>query len=160
MAQNKTDILHKRHEEEVMKLMVEDLADIQKEKIGKCNSIEELLLKINQLYFIEEHKEEDNSRERSVQDPGKFEGKSLEHSNYNSFEETCLSSIEFNETHCCSISDRNLDDTKIEITTILGKVELDSEITNDTVESLKGNVMNILKKQEIFKHITWLYNTN
>ena len=47
-----------------MKLIVEDLTDLQKEKIGKCNSIEELSLKMYQLYFIEEHKEEDNSIQR------------------------------------------------------------------------------------------------
>ena len=129
-----------------MKFMVEYLTGLQKEKIGKCNSIEELSLKIYQIYFIKEHKEEDNSKERSVNDPGKFEDKFLEHSNYNSFEETCLSGIECNETHCCSISDRGLVDTKIEITTILGKVELDNEITNNTVESLKRNVMNVLEE--------------
>ena len=75
-----------------MELMLEYLTDIQKEKIGKCNSIGELSLKIDQIQFIEEHKE-DNSIERSVQEPSKFEGKFPEHSDYYSFEETCLSGI-------------------------------------------------------------------
>ena len=42
-----------------MKLMVEDLTNLQKEKIGKYNSIEELSFKINQLNLDEEQKEED-----------------------------------------------------------------------------------------------------
>ena len=38
----------KEQEAEVMKLVVEDMIDLQKEKVGKCNSIEELSFKINQ----------------------------------------------------------------------------------------------------------------
>ena len=34
--------------------MLEDLIDLQKEKIGKCNSIEELSYKINKLNLDEE----------------------------------------------------------------------------------------------------------
>ena len=39
-------------------------------------------------------KVEDNPIKRSIQDPGKYEGKSLEHSVYNDFKEICLSGIE------------------------------------------------------------------
>ena len=49
-----------------MKLMVEDLTDLQREKIGKCNSIGEFSLKMVQLYFIEEHKEEERELHRKV----------------------------------------------------------------------------------------------
>ena len=52
-----------------MKLMVEDLIDMQKKKIGKCNSIEEFSLKIDHLYSIEEQEAKDNSVKRLVQDP-------------------------------------------------------------------------------------------
>ena len=48
--------------------MLEDLTNLQKEKIGKCNSTEELSFKINQL------NEEQEAEDRSVQDPGKYEG--------------------------------------------------------------------------------------
>ena len=51
---------------------------------------------------------------RSVQDPGKYEGKSPEHSVCNSFKEICLSSIEdkshFEFTECnTSDGDEKLD---------------------------------------------------
>ena len=77
-----------------MKLVVEDLTDLQKEKIGKCNSIEELSFKINQLNLDKEQKAEDNPIKRSVQYLGKYEGKSLEYSVCNVFKEICLSGIE------------------------------------------------------------------
>ena len=57
-----------------MKLMVEDMADLQNEKIGKYNSIENLQFKTNQL------NEEQEAEDRSVQDPGKYEGTSRAHS--------------------------------------------------------------------------------
>ena len=68
-----------------MKLMFEDLIDLQKEKIRKYNSIEELSFKINQLNLDEEQKEEDSPINRLVQDLGKYEGKSPEHSVCNAF---------------------------------------------------------------------------
>ena len=37
--------------------MLEDITDLQKEKIGKCNSDGELLFKINQLNSDEEQEE-------------------------------------------------------------------------------------------------------
>ena len=52
--------------------MLEDLIDLQKEKIGNSNSVEELLPKINQLYSLEEQKEKYSSIKRSVQDLGKL----------------------------------------------------------------------------------------
>ena len=111
-----------------MKVMVEDMTDLQKEKIGKCNSIEELSFKINQLKIDEEQKAKDNPIKRSVQDPGKYEGKSPEHSVHNAFKEICLSGVEDNShfefkecntSYCdensCSLNcDRNLADTMIE----------------------------------------------
>ena len=59
-----------------MELMLEYLTDIQKEKIGKCNLVEELLFKINQLSLDEGQEAEDNPIKRSVQDLGRYEGKS------------------------------------------------------------------------------------
>jgi len=126
----------KEHEEEVMKLMTADLTDLQKKKIGKCNSIEELSLKLDQVYSIEEQKAEGNSIERSVQDPGKYEGKSIEHPICNVFEEICLSSIEdkcyskfidcntskCDESHCFLINDGN-ECLNIDISNALQKVE-------------------------------------
>ena len=46
--------------------MVEYITYIQKEKIGKYNSIEELLFKLNQLNLDEEQKAEDNSIKKSL----------------------------------------------------------------------------------------------
>ena len=60
----------KEHEEEVMKLMVDDMKYLQKEKIRKYNSIEELSFKTNKL------NEEQEAKDRSVQDLGKYEGTS------------------------------------------------------------------------------------
>ena len=145
---------NKEEEVEVMELMLEYLTDLQKEKIGKYNSIEELLFKINQLNLDEKQEAEDIPMKRSVQDPGKFEGKSHEHSVCNAFKEICLLGIgdksysefiECDENHY-SISDSSLADTKVEIVAILDKVELENEITNDTVESIRRNVMNILEE--------------
>ena len=76
-----------------MKCMVEDLTDLRKEKIGKCNSIEELPFKINQLNLDEEQNAEENPIKRSIQDPGKYEGNSPKHV-CNDFKEICLSGIE------------------------------------------------------------------
>ena len=45
-----------------MELMLDYLTDIQKEKIGKCNSAEELSFKINQLN--EQQEAEDSTRSR------------------------------------------------------------------------------------------------
>ena len=84
----------KEQEEEVMKLMVEDLTGLKKKKIRKCNSIEELSFKINQLNLDEEQKAEDSPIKRSVQDLGKYEGKSPEHFVCNAFKEICLLGIE------------------------------------------------------------------
>ena len=76
-----------------MELMLEYLIDIQKEKMGKCNSFEELSFKINQLNLDKEQEAEDNPIKRSVQDLGRYEGKSLKHFVCNAFKEICLSSI-------------------------------------------------------------------
>ena len=111
-----------------MELMLEDLTDLQKEKIGKCNSAEELSFKINQL------NEEQEAKDESLQDPGKYEGMFLEHSVCNSFKDICLSSIEnksyseliecntsdYDENPCSLISDRNLDN---EITNVSAEVK-------------------------------------
>ena len=70
---------NKEEEAEAMELVLEYLIDIQKEKIGKCNSTEELSSKINHL------NEEQEAEDRSVQDPGKYEGMFPEHSVCNSF---------------------------------------------------------------------------
>ena len=59
-----------------MDLIIEDIIDLQKEKIGKYNSIEELLFKINQINLVEEQKAEDNPIKRSVQYLSRYEGKS------------------------------------------------------------------------------------
>ena len=67
--------------------MVEDLIDLQKEKIGKYNSIEELSFKINQINLDDEQKVEHSPIKRSVQDPGKYEGKSPKHSVCNAIKE-------------------------------------------------------------------------
>ena len=64
-----------------MKLMVEDMTDLQKEKIRKYNTIGELQFKINHL------NEEQQAEDRSVQDPGKYEGTSPKHSVSNDFKE-------------------------------------------------------------------------
>ena len=128
---------NKEQEIEVMELMFEDITDLQKEKIGKCNSDGELLFKINQLNSDEEQEAEDIPSKRSVQDLGKYEGKSPEHSICNGFKEICLSGIEYkshfefiecNTSDCDEntyslISDRNLTDTM-----------LDNEITNVSQE--------------------------
>ena len=71
-----------------MKLMVEDLKDIQKDKIGKYNTIEELQFKINQL------NEEQEVENMAVQEPCKYEGTSPERFVCNGFKEICLSHIE------------------------------------------------------------------
>ena len=78
-----------------MELILEYLTDLQKEKIGKCNSVEEFSFKIHQLNSDEEQEVEDNPIKRSVQDPSKYEGKSSEHSVCNGFKEICLSGIEY-----------------------------------------------------------------
>ena len=59
-----------------MELMLKYIIDIQKEKIGKCNSVEELLFKINHLNLDEEKQAEDNPIKSSVQGLGEYEGKS------------------------------------------------------------------------------------
>ena len=119
--------------------MLEYLTNLQKEKIGKCNSVEELSFKINQLNLDEEQKAEDIPIKSSVQDPSKYEGKSPEHSICNAFKEICLSGIEdkshFEFIECntleCDenprslISDRNLADTMV-----LEEIQIDNEITN------------------------------
>ena len=84
---------NKEQEAKVMELMLEELRDLQKEKIGKCNSIEELSFKINQLNLDEEQEVEGIPMKRLLQDPGKYEGKSPEHSICNAFKEICLSGI-------------------------------------------------------------------
>ena len=105
-----------------MELMLEYLTDLQKEKIGKCNSAEELSFKINQL------NEEQEANDGPVRDPGKYEGMLLEHSVCNSFEDICLSGIEnksyseliecntldYDEKPCSPISNRNLVDIMID----------------------------------------------
>ena len=50
--------------------MVEYMTDLQKEKIGKYNSIKELSFKLNQL------NEEQEAKDRLVRDPCKYEGMS------------------------------------------------------------------------------------
>ena len=50
-----------------MELKIEHITDIQKEKIGKWNSVEELSFKINQLKLDEEQEAEDSPIKRSVQ---------------------------------------------------------------------------------------------
>ena len=126
-----------------MELMLEELRDLQKEKIGKCNSIEELLFKINQLNLDEEQEAKDIPMKRSVQDLGKNEGKSPEHSICNAFKEICLSGIEdksqFEFIECntwdCDenpfslISDKNLADTMV-----LEEIQIDNEFTNVSQE--------------------------
>ena len=77
-----------------MELILLDLTDLQNEKIGKHNSIEELLFKIHHLNSDEEQEAEDIPIKRSVQDPSEYEGKSPEHSVCNAFKEICLSGIE------------------------------------------------------------------
>ena len=67
-----------------MKIMVEYIKDIQKDKIGKYNTIEELQFKRNHL------NEEQQAEDRLVQDPGKYEGTSPKHSLCNSFKEIFL----------------------------------------------------------------------
>ena len=122
-----------------MELMLEYLKDIQKEKIGKCNSVEEFLFKINQLNLDEEYEAEDNPIKRLVQDPGRYEGKSPEHSICNAFKEISLSGIEnkiyfefiecntsyYDENPCSLKYDRSLADSMIynEITNVLQKVK-------------------------------------
>ena len=117
----------KEQEEEVMKRMVEDLTYLQKDKIGKWNSIEELSFKIHKLKSDEEQEEKYIPMKRLVQDPGKYEGKSPEHSIFNAFKEICLSGIEdkshfefikcntldCDENPCSLISDINLIDTMV-----------------------------------------------
>ena len=58
--------------------------------MGKCNSIEEISFKIHKLNPDEEQEAEDIPIKRSVQDPGKYEGTSPEHSICNGFKEICL----------------------------------------------------------------------
>ena len=58
-----------------MKLMLEYLTNLQKDKIGKCNSVEEFSFKINHLKLEEEQELEDNPIKRSLQDLGRYEGK-------------------------------------------------------------------------------------
>ena len=94
--------------------MVEDLTDLQKEKIGKYNSIEEMQFKIN------------NLNEEQEADPGKYEGTPPEHSVCNAFKEICLLGIEdknhflecntldYDENPCSLNYDRNLADTIID----------------------------------------------
>ena len=106
--------------------MLEDLTDLQKEKIGKCNSVKELFFKIHQLNSDEEQEVEDIPIKRSIQDPSKYEGKSLEHSICLAFKEIFISGIEDKAHHfefiewntsdcdenpCSLMSDRNLADT-------------------------------------------------
>ena len=126
-----------KEKEEVMELMLADLTHFQNEKIGKWNSVEELSFKINRLKLDEDHKEEDSPINRSIQDRGKYEGKSPKHSICNSFKEICLSGIEYkshfeftewntsyrDKNPCPLISDRNLTYTMI-----------DNEITNVSQE--------------------------
>ena len=76
---------NKEEEAEVMELMLEYLTDIQKEKIGKWNSVEELSFKINQLNLDKKQEAEDSPIKRSIQDLGRYEGKSPEHSVCNAF---------------------------------------------------------------------------
>ena len=92
---------------------------------------------INHLNLDEEQKAEDNPIKRSVQDPGKYEGKSPEHSICNAFKEICLSGIEnnshseliecnisyYDENSCSPISDMSLVD-----------IMIDNEITNVSQE--------------------------
>ena len=137
-----------------MESMLEDLIDLQKQKIGQCNSIEALPFKINQLNLDEEQEAEDNPIKRLVQDPGEYEGKSPKHSICNTFKETCLSGIEdkshFQFIECdentYSISDSSLVDTKVEIIAILDKVELDNEITDVSQE-----VKNICEHNQVLQ---------
>ena len=119
--------------------MLEDLTDLQKEKIRKYNLAKELSFKIHQLNSDEEQEAEDIPIKRSIQDTGKYEGKSLEHFVCNGFKEICLSGIkdkshfefiECNTSYCDEnpfslISDRNLVDTMInnEITYVLQEVK-------------------------------------
>ena len=116
-----------------MELMLEYLTDLPKEKVGKCNSVVELSFKINQL------NKEQEVEDGSVQDPGKYEGTSPEHSICNGFKEICLSGIEdkshfefiecntsdCDENPCSMISARNITDTMIdnEITNVLQEVK-------------------------------------
>ena len=74
--------------------MLEDLTNLQKEKIGKCNLVEELLFKINQLNLDKEQEAKDSPIKGLVQDPGRYEVKSPEHSVCNDFKYICLSCIE------------------------------------------------------------------
>ena len=132
-----------------MELMLGDLIDLQKEKMGKCNSVEELSFKINQLNLDEEQEAEDIPIKRSIEDMGKYEGKSLEHSVCNGFKEICLSGIEdkshfefiecytpdCDENPCSLISDRNLTSTMV-----------DNEITNASQE-----VKNLCEQNQVLK---------
>ena len=85
--------------------------------------------KIHQLNSDEEQEVEGIPIKRSVQDPGKYEGKFPEHSVCNSFKEICLSSIEnksysefiecntldYDENPCSLISDIMIDNEIINV---------------------------------------------
>ena len=88
--------------------MLEDLTNIQKEKIGKWNLAEEFPFKIHHLNSDEEQEAEDIPIKRSVQDLGKYEGKSPEHYVCNGFKEIRLSGIE-DKSHFEFIERNNLD---------------------------------------------------
>ena len=123
--------------------MLEDIIDLQKEKIGKCNSVKELFFKIHQLNSDEEQEVEDIPIKRSVQYPCKYEGKSHEHFVCNGFKEIWLSCIEdkshfefieCNTSYCDEnifslINDRNLADTMV-----LEEIKIDNEMINVSQE--------------------------
>ena len=93
-----------------------------------------IVVQIHQLNSDEEQEAEDIPIKRSVQDPGKYEGKSPKHYVCNGFKEICLSGIEnksysefiecntldYEENPCSPISDIMIDN---EITNVSQKVK-------------------------------------
>ena len=100
-------------------------------------------------FKINQPNEEQEAKDGSIQDPGKYEGMFPEHSVCNSFKDICLSGIEnksyseliecntsdYDENPCSPMSNRNLAD-----------IMIDNEITNVSQE-----VKNLCEQKQVLK---------
>ena len=98
-------------------------------------------------FKINHQNEEQEAEDRLVQDPGKYEGTSLEHFVCNAFKEICLSGIE-DKSHSLEWNTSNYDENTYSLNYDRNLVDtmIDNEITNVSQE-----VKNICEQNQVLQ---------
>ena len=121
------------------------------------------MFNINQLNLDEEQKAEDNPMKRSVQDPGRYEGKSPEHSVCNAFNEICLSGIEnksyskftecntsyYDENLCLPISDIMIDNEITNVSQEVKNICEQNQVSQEQLDKAENRIKKNLRRTHI-----------